>query len=1315
MFAKGVRTPMCKKCGWKPPSSKACALAELAAHWFQHHPLSTGSPTPQGWQSLAATTLLNHPVTASWFATTEGYHLFKALDATSPTAVDPLAFLRPFEHLVTVGDCLDLPLDIASTEKPISLGPYLVPYDDAARNRALTFWAGFEILPDNVPPAHRQAAKNARSTILQNQFSSDSQSPLSDSALRVISSPPRQHQPKSDENDCSPGSSPPSSDDDPSSPSSDSEDDRGDIPPDPPMMPPRAPKRPMLPYKMRVGTKALSTQLDKYRHQYQVIAGLDETNPHHLSAELRKLATWYLADHIAERHQSVTITFASKREQTFFQNYAPSIATYIHRPMVVPKDLSRGSVNPIDYGNEIPAASSTVAMDVYALPTQALTPETLATFFFPMDVEDRYQHTHYHALFDYSAPCGVVFSEGYWRRRGDIVTSYPDRTQPAFDHDACLWIHKHGYQQLTNGDCLIWSQIKAWHTGTAYTVYRFVVAQTPPTRNPMNVSTSDYHTYKIPYATAFWHHYLPTKWQPTAEVVAPHAAVNAVRRYLDGRARSAFTHGSAVTVFHAAKTAEWNNLVTVFPDLDAGHEPLIVWLSQQQSLTMLQAAPMMSSPVHAHANAVYKAYGTEAERTQTLPVNAIVVAIGAFMIIYTGFRRLGLASLFSPQGCHATCYWIATKLRPLLPTLADWVEAVAATPIVTIFAFCVLSPIMEERIKRMHGFGPILYGAFEAAYHNDTPFQAVRRILMHIMITRRSYVASVGAHAIRNFACMVSTKPLEVAVDCALCPALAPIYFGATVVDTLSQEGNYTAMLASLFVDPRDDCPPTVSPLCSLVKIVQTLPLPRYETLQGVCSRFYHSLEPPMIVPARSASTVFSMIEHRITKPAPVNPHKQTARWMSTMKTFWIPMLHAIVPQHPPIDNTACIPEWLDHFPPGKKQKYVMAVNRLAEVGPDTAIRHAARVEMMPKLNEGIFKRKPRALANVSPLAQVGFGPAVLHAFKRLKTFTNELRVHTHMGKRFTLTIASGFTSDRLDHWLSNIFHLCCDFHIIVSGDDSLVLYWTPQGWVVYEGDWGMCDQSQSVGPLTFEKHALDRLGVQPHECNMIATVEAAEIIVPLKEGVCIRLSLKLRPIRCTGNSNTTSGNSTNVGFTTLGAALLSGPNATRYAKVFRWFGFDMKLRVTTLSHMTFLKGMWFDHSTGPVWAPLPSRVVKILKTTTAIHTVYPRMYRVSPFATAYYHIASVCNGLALYTLPSPLREFVDHHCNRFVPMITPDWQVEAPIRRVTLGPEHKHHLAEHYNVPVHWFDEAAAALCTSVPVDLSHPLFTRLVERDYL
>jgi len=438
----------------------------------------------------------------------------------------------------------------------------------------------------------------------------------------------------------------------------------------------------------------------------------------------------------------------------------------------------------------------------------------------------------------------------------------------------------------------------------------------------------------------------------------------------------------------------------------------------------------------------------------------------------------------------------------------------------------------------------------------------------------------------------------------------------------------------------------------SQMVISQKFRLPLQESLLGYF--VYLPTNVPMYQPAKTDRNLWFVIQARLTCKPPMDPLLQEVAWDAWCVES---SLDRLVPQHMKMSWGNVSPAWRAHVyqdgTPFQKGKLRREKAYAATMGlPGLTESCFSVAEVMVKTDEVLMKRgemKPRAIVNVSPRAQLLLGPYVYEATQLLKAIWKPhhfdkptLFLRNPKGELFPVyvTFGAGLLDEDLDLWLEEAMSRPAQesVFIIVAGDDSYVVHNVNGETRFYEGDASMYDQSQSFGPLKAEFYLLHRLGVPTRIIDGLFRVCQATYVIKGRDDEQNKTKIKHthRPMRATGAIDTTFGNSVVMAMAWV-AVLEYSPDDLEAG--FRRLGLDMKFRFhKDPMDGSFLKGAWYLYEGKLTWGPLPSRILKMGKTTSNPLL----LYRGCSFSTACAYFASdLASSFEPFLLTPCIRAFV--------------------------------------------------------------------------
>lgn len=496
--------------------------------------------------------------------------------------------------------------------------------------------------------------------------------------------------------------------------------------------------------------------------------------------------------------------------------------------------------------------------------------------------------------------------------------------------------------------------------------------------------------------------------------------------------------------------------------------------------------------------------------------------------------------------------------------------------------------------------------------------------------------------------------------------------------------------------------------------------------------------------------------------------------------------------------------EWLSHFEGDtrRKKRALKALEKLRENSFEFVEESVKSTTIMVKTNELLGQRearqpfgdaetypkiKPRSIAVVAPEVQAIAGPFICEVTKRLAkawpldsprraqysaVMANSQATSLPIWDLFqrwpvnrgvtapwrvvpvSLAYAGKATGPTLSSWCSHA-HQNVGIHVIVSGDDNCIVLNLGAFMLYVWLDASMFDQSQSKGPLTYQKRVGVLLGMPSRVATLLTHISTADSVGFFDSGGQIRVK---RPAGCrdTGGPDTTFGNGVNMGTSCLYAAdklvwsqefldLVSSQSDARCQSVFDHLVNSMSnlgFKVVggwskDLYEMEFLKGAFLRVPTNSfsafAWTLLPSRRFKCSKSWNDPAAIYdfrgiPRRHRRELGAVLF--LMDQARQIATFPSVPIIRAFVrkceqlSNHwlfqlygCRprKMVPFLEhrPDgWQQGPPTVE-------EHELAafmrSRYGISSPEYLEIEELEAT-VPLFgfLSHPLYETVVRRDY-
>jgi len=474
----------------------------------------------------------------------------------------------------------------------------------------------------------------------------------------------------------------------------------------------------------------------------------------------------------------------------------------------------------------------------------------------------------------------------------------------------------------------------------------------------------------------------------------------------------------------------------------------------------------------------------------------------------------------------------------------------------------------------------------------------------------------------------------------------------------------------------------------------------------------------PVYVPDSNNAMLSLAIEQRILCAPPLAPLVQKVHWAAVSK--WL--CEAILPVDSPDmgERGPLVEAWLSNMS-GSAFRRAQEGLKMHNLG----LVIDRKVMLFTKTDEGLVRPslvfKPRIIANVEPSVQVISGPYIHLATMRLHKFWDGDTVLNVKKRQYSLTLGCGATDLVLDRWLSqSIARADAGVRsIIVAGDDSVVLSKVNSTYFVVCADASGFDQSQSFGPLHFERKILRRLGVPREATAQLKKLANSYYVGDRNRGSVFRIDRRKRPIRDTGGSDTTIGNSINMMAAWVWALSSVGEDLGALEQFFAAeVGFKMKMFNTGLSGINFLKGTWLPglrpgSDCDRVWVPLPSRFLKFGKFLVHPQSLHPN---VPLLEAVLLEAANLAEQYWQYENIPLIGPFVTRYRRRDVaPIAFPSWHVQFNSARRCVPYDANQFFADYYHVGVEDFRRVDRLIAASAPFEfLEDPLFTVLGRADY-
>jgi len=479
----------------------------------------------------------------------------------------------------------------------------------------------------------------------------------------------------------------------------------------------------------------------------------------------------------------------------------------------------------------------------------------------------------------------------------------------------------------------------------------------------------------------------------------------------------------------------------------------------------------------------------------------------------------------------------------------------------------------------------------------------------------------------------------------------------------------------------------------------------------------------PGFVPSRSDENLLAVVHNRVLVAPPMEPVLQARAWRN---------MDPLVRQFEPIVRDHWVEPWYSHFTDAlHKKRYRRALDVIQDQGLSAVLPCCDKIKVMVKCDELLtktepsfgsdqFVMKPRLIANINELPQTWVGPELYAATINLKLVWSVVPDPIFLGQIPVYITYGGACDDaQLTEWAQfALISKTRAWHIIVAGDDSLVIEWWNGTLRVVEGDASMFDQSQSFGPLEFEYQCQRRLGLSELAIQLMRKLNAAPYVAISRDKQRLgklTIDRSQRPIRDTGGGNTSVGNSLVMAHAIVHALL---HDRTDLISGFKQLGLDMKIKyLPNIMGATFLKGMWYrvDSDFGYFWGPLPSRILKVGKSLRDPLALYKS--HTKDFAqAARMFLNDVACGYQFFIAVPLVRVFVKNFLYRdMIRNEVEPYHVHASVvTKPNLHEDVWFQLEDRYAIRREWFFEAEA-LYPSQPFNfVEHPIYFHLNRVDY-
>jgi hypothetical protein len=362
-------------------------------------------------------------------------------------------------------------------------------------------------------------------------------------------------------------------------------------------------------------------------------------------------------------------------------------------------------------------------------------------------------------------------------------------------------------------------------------------------------------------------------------------------------------------------------------------------------------------------------------------------------------------------------------------------------------------------------------------------------------------------------------------------------------------------------------------------------------------------------------------------------------------------------------------------WPIAKRRLYDAAYSTL-ELNPLHFVSERnATCDFMPKRDEVLIKQtmnciKPRLVMAFAPRQTVSVSGWVYCQGLTLKAKLWFHREYNTVFAHVTMTYGAGRTAESLSEWMTHAT-TTHGIHVMVAGDDVIVVFTDAYGFIIIEFDASHCDLSNTPLIMAYEFGTYLASGVPR---PVLANLESQAVATAIDRKRDFKIKLDRAPQRATGGSNTTCGNTITVGSATIAVVYPWSVDGVRqnpeYAcaemvREFRRYGFVMKSRLAPVGvdggcardMGTFLKGTWSrglvrtPHGVREmwIWYRLPSFFLKSIKVTRDPLVLYRRITRErTGECAAACHMALTAKSLLSYPWPVWIQRVLEVWYRRF-------------------------------------------------------------------
>jgi hypothetical protein len=990
----------------------------------------------------------------------------------------------------------------------------------------------------------------------------------------------------------------------------------------------------------------------------------------------------------------------------------------VSRPLITAQDIVRGHIN--DYE---PHGLPLLMVDVYATPAGPLTPLMLLAL---LPEPDQILVWIGHR---FRGDIGHAFGEAIWARLQDaqgneLVRFFADESAAAYpDHDPCDWI----WQSQNSGE-LSWAYKEFFGD---YAMVVFKRARTIEVASVQPSPDFQFETVEIPrmprnfFERAVFDTFmcmprlLKSLW-PKETLVMNHELALLVSDNQSARPYGPYAYKSVVSALAEKIKANpiWKRMRLAFPKqfyLTLERTAIVVLLRDLEYRGwLLHSTNALRGNEMAEYNQNFKRFGSvETVVGYSTPVLCAGAVLSAGLYVLWRSSRIGTLTTatmkFGQQHLPKVMVKTVTKFfgglwNSVTTSCRSWMTPHARK----IFGdYCITVPLVEEAIKSISKpWMALAIAGVEIVQNVAVGVDIVRCIpatVFHLSTAHMSFWKRVLIHSLFNFVILFQQGRFTPGRSSSWIPLfMAALVTWAAVNNRRKPKTMHSVWndfknlvidacipLDSLLALPhgthsievgenviaRSSCSTSNPPQCDLMRLSGTLPNDEMEHDEHFTHWILHLLF-PFWVAARTDHNLAQTAVSRILTPPPMSPSDQFARWINVLD-----VVRDLFPQTKmPLLHEIFVKPWFDKFGSSiQKSRYIAAEKVALEVeARDFVVRGTT---IMVKTNEAVskydevnqcFYPKYRMIASVHPSCQYAIGPIIYGATLRMKEHWSVFGNQFEFPNGWVVRVywGAGSTDEDLTKWMAQIlsYHQNAVF-INVAGDDSLIGVNQENTVTFYESDARMYDQSQSFGPLMFERQVLSEcLGVEDFVVDLLEDMSFAQYLLPFKNWPRRFIKRDLRPTRDTGGPDTTFGNTITMAalaihfFANLQDTSL--PTAESMYQSYSHLGIDIKLKMGgNPTEVTFLKGTWYwafsdkrSEFGAFVWSHLPSRVLKMGKSFEDPSTLYSNMNYVEACTRFLHDQGTAVRGF----LQVPVTRAFVSRWNKGKPKKLEEWQVQT-------------------------------------------------------